>query len=119
MDKESEQALAAFTTVNGQIIKGNIAILRTWMQQQSAADMQDTALSAVQRAMATRVFKRTTQTGTIEERAFELELDSYFCDARVLREIVPHEVLNLYDIMEAAACNLMRAREYTAELERS
>ncbi|EGF32202.1 hypothetical protein IMCC9480_2750 [Oxalobacteraceae bacterium IMCC9480] len=119
MDKESEQALAAFTTANGQIIKSNIAILRTWMQQQSAADMQDTTLSAVQRAMATRVFKRTSHTGTIGEQASEIELDSYFCDARVLREIVPHEVLSLYDIMEAAACNLMRAREYKEELERS
>ena len=115
MDKDTEQLLATFTTVNDRIIKDNIATLRTWMQRQSAADMQDTTLSAVQRAMASRIFKHTSHTGTVSQQASELELDSYFCDAKILREIVPDEVINLYDVMETAACNLMTARAFMEE----
>ncbi|MDY7573505.1 hypothetical protein [Actimicrobium sp. CCI2.3] len=111
MDEYSEQALAELSSISRKIISDNIPALRVWLRQQSEIDMQDMTLSAAQRAMAVRIFKRASHTGEIDEQATDLEIDCYFCDAHILREVVPEDIVAINNLMEKAAISLAVTRE--------
>ena len=111
MDDYTEEALAELSSTSRKIISDNIPTMRVWLCQQSAIDMQDMTLSPDQRAMAVRIFKRVSHTGEIDEQATDLEIDCYFCDAHVLREVVPENIVAINSLMERAAISLAVARE--------
>ena len=61
---EKEQTLADVLVEQRSSIKRDTEQLRNWLKDQSAADIEDTKLSAAQHAMALRIHHRAMRTGT-------------------------------------------------------
>ncbi|GAA4023140.1 hypothetical protein [Actimicrobium antarcticum] len=106
-DNESlEEIVDQYIAENNKLIADAISPLREWMKTQSAADRVDMTLSAVQRDMAARVFKRCTHTGKPVEEASDTELESFYRDALLLRDLVPPELASLQRNIQNAGINI-------------
>jgi uncharacterized membrane protein YcjF (UPF0283 family) len=103
MANDTEQTLE--DTVNEQraIIARDIDQIREWLKVQAIKDTKDERLSASQRAMARRIFNRAMHVGAEREQATDQELDSYFNEAKVMREVVPVQIASVQRDIEDAA----------------
>ncbi len=95
MANGTEQTLS--DTVNEQraIIARDIDQIREWLKVQTVKDIKDESLSTHQRAMARRIFNRAMHIGDESEQATDQELDSYFIEAKILREVVPVQIASV------------------------
>lgn len=103
MTKETEQTLADTVIEQRAIISRDIDQVRDWLKVQTVKDIKDDRLSASQRAMARRIFNRAMHIGTEDEQATNQELDSYFIEAKILREVVPVQIASVQQEIEDAA----------------
>lgn len=103
MARETEQTLADTVFEQRAIISRDIDQVRNWLKVQTVKDIKDERLSASQRAMARRIFNRAMHIGADEEQATYQELDSYFIEAKILREVVPVQIASVHDGIEEAA----------------
>lgn len=103
MANDTELTLA--DTINEQraVIARDIDQIREWLKVQAVKDTKDESLSASQRAMARRIFNRAMHVGAEIEQATDQELDSYFNEAKVLREVVPLQIASVQLGIEDAA----------------
>ena len=103
MPNDKQQTLADTVIEQRAIIARDIDQVRDWLKVQTVKDIKDERLSAGQRAMARRIFNRAMHIGTAEEQATDQELDSYFIEAKILREVVPVQIASVQQGIEDAA----------------
>ena len=103
MANEREQTLAHTVIEQRAVIARDIDQVRDWLKVQSVKDIKDERLSINQRAMARRIFNRAMHIGTDSEQATDQELDSYFIEAKILREVVPVQIASVQQGIEDAA----------------
>ena len=124
MANEREQTLADTVIEQRAIIARDIDQVRDWLKTQTVKDIKDERLSSSQRAMARRIFNRAMHIGPEQEQATDQELDTYFIEAKILREVVPLQIASVQDGIEDAArtiCTIfiyaeMAAAEDSAQL---
>lgn len=103
MANDTQQTLADTVIEQRAIIARDIDQVREWLKVQTVKDIKDEHLSASQRAMARRIFNRAMHIGTEDEQATDQELDSYFIEAKILREVVPVQIASVQQGIEDAA----------------
>ncbi len=103
MANATEQTLAETVIEQRAVIARDIDQVRDWLKVQTVKDIKDERLSAKQRAMARRIFNRAMHIGTEDEQATDQELDSYFIEAKILREVVPVQIASVQAGIEGAA----------------
>lgn len=112
MGQREEMTVTEVMNESRALIARNIGRIRDWMTTQSIADIKDQALSASQRANARRVFNRTMHIGPLEEQATDMELETYFIEANILREVVPQPVASVQRSIEEAARTIVNIQIY-------
>ena len=117
MARDTEQTLADTIIEQRSIISRDIDQVRDWLKVQSVKDIKDDRLTASQRAMARRIFNRAMHIGTEEEQATNQELDSYFIEAKILREVVPVQVASVQQDIEDASRTICTIFIYVDMLE--
>lgn len=103
MASNTEHTLADTVIEQRTIIARDIDQVRDWLKVQTVKDIKDDRLSTAQRAMARRIFNRALHIGTDSEQATNQELDTYFIEAKILREVVPVQVASVQQGIEDAA----------------
>ena len=102
MARDTEQTLADTVVEQRAVISRDIDQVRDWLKIQTVKDIKDDRLSTTQRAMARRIFNRAMHIGTEEDQANNQELDSYFIEAKILREVVPVQIASVQQEIEEA-----------------
>ena len=103
MASNTEQTFADTVIEQRAIIARDIDQVREWLKVQTVKDIKDDRLSTAQRAMARRIFNRAMHIGTDSEQATDQELDTYFIEAKILREVVPVQIASVQQGIENAA----------------
>lgn len=103
MANDTEQTLADTVIEQRAVIARDIDQVRDWLKAQTVKDIKDERLSSAQRAMARRIFNRAMHIGADTEQATDQELDSYFIEAKILREVVPLQIASVQQGIEDAA----------------
>ena len=116
---ENEQTLADVLVEQRSSIKRDTEQLRNWLKDQSAADIEDTKLSAAQHAMALRIHHRSMRTGTDADQATNQELDEYFIEAKIFRDVVPLQIASVQQGIDDSARIITTILVYSDLVEKS
>lgn len=117
MANETEQTLDETVSEQRADIARDISQVREWLKIQAADDIKNDCLSASQRATAQRIFNRVMHVGNEHEQATNQELDSYFNEAKVMREVVPVQVASVQRGIEDAARTICTIYIYKSLIE--
>ena len=103
MANEYEAELEEQLVKSRDLITREIGQIAAWLKLQSTTDIANPTLTGEEHALANRVLNRVLHSEPEESQANNAELDSYILHAQLIREIVPAEIVSVYQAINDAA----------------